>query len=93
MGLVLHTVNILLNALSLAILASVILSWLPMLGVRVPRWHPVVRLIEGIADILLRPIWNLIPATAMGLDFSPFIALLLIQIVQRVIAQAGGRLL
>ena len=70
----------------LAILASVVLSWLRMFRVRVPYGNPLIRAIEETADLMLRPIRNAVPATGGGLDFSPLIALLILSILRSVIA-------
>jgi len=69
----------------LAILASVVLSWLRMFRVRVPYGNPLIRAIEETADLMLRPIRNAVPATGGGLDFSPLIALLILSILRSVI--------
>jgi len=55
--------------------------------VRVPYGHPVVRVIDGAAEAMLRPIRRALPASAGGLDFSPMIALLLLYILRRIIAR------
>jgi len=70
----------------LAILASVVLSWLRMFRVRVPYGNPLIRAIEETADLMLRPIRNAVPASGGGLDFSPLIALLILSILRSVIA-------
>ena len=69
----------------LAILASVVLSWLRMFRVRVPYGNPLVRAIEETADLMLRPIRNAVPASGGGLDFSPLLALLILSILRSVI--------
>jgi len=69
----------------LAILASVVLSWLRMFRVRVPYGNPLIRAIEETADLMLRPIRNAVPAAGGGLDFSPLIALLILSILRSVI--------
>jgi len=71
----------------LAILASVVLSWLRMFRVRVPYGNPLVRAIEETADLMLRPIRNAVPASGGGLDFSPLLALLILSILRSVIAR------
>jgi len=73
------------SAMMLAILASVVLSWLRMFRVRVPYGNPLIRAIEETADLMLRPIRNAVPATGGGLDFSPLIALLILSILRSVI--------
>ena len=71
----------------LAILGSVIISWLRAFRVQIPYGNPLVRAIEDTADLILKPIRRAIPATGGGLDFSPLIALILLSILQRIVAR------
>ena len=87
MGLFRELLMLAISAMMLAILASVVLSWLRMFRVRVPYGNPVVRAIEEAADLMLRPIRNAIPASGGGLDFSPLIALMILSILRSVIAR------
>ena len=80
-------INTILNILLLAILASVIISWLRAFGMRISPYHPVVRIIEQMADLVLAPIRRAFPVTAGGWDFSPIVAVILIQIVQAVLVR------
>ena len=76
----LHTfVFILGRALNLAILARILLSWMP-----IDRENRLVRIVYDITDPILTPIQRVIPAVG-GLDLSPMIALILIQVVQRIL--------
>lgn len=69
-----------------ALLARVILSW-----VRLSPWHPISRrvapFIYAITEPLLRPIRKVLAKYQAGsaLDFSPFIAYLLLQVVHTII--------
>jgi uncharacterized protein YggT (Ycf19 family) len=67
--------------MSLAVVISVVISWLRAAGVRVPYSNSLTRAIEGTADLMLRPIRNAFPTTAGGLDFSPVVALVILQIL------------
>ena len=87
MGLFRELLMLAISAMMLAILASVVLSWLRMFRVRVPYGNPVVRAIEETADLMLRPIRKAIPASGGGLDFSPLIALMILSILRSVIAR------
>ncbi len=86
MGLLRDLLQLAISAMMLAILASVVLSWLRMFRVRVPYGNPLIRAIEETADLMLRPIRNAVPASGGGLDFSPLIALLILSILRSVIA-------
>jgi YggT family protein len=79
-------VNVLFQFASLAILARVILSWLPMAGVRIDMYHPVIRILYQITDPILNPIRRF--ATFGMMDFSPVVALILIEIIRRVLLTA-----
>ncbi len=87
MGLFRELLSFAISAMMLAILASVVLSWLRMFRVRVPYGNPVVRAIEETADLMLRPIRKAIPASGGGLDFSPLIALMILSILRSAIAR------
>ena len=79
-------VNVLFQFASLAILARVILSWLPMAGVRIDMYHPVIRTLFQITDPILNPIRRF--ATFGMMDFSPVVALILLEIIRRVLVTA-----
>ena len=60
---------------SIVILARVLMSW-----VQVDPNSPLARTLIDLTEPVLAPIRNLLPPT-MGLDFSPIIAMILLQIV------------
>jgi YggT family protein len=68
-------INIAAQALVLLIFVRVIMSWVPM---RLP--FGLNELVWNVTEPVLAPIRRVMPM-AGGMDFSPFIALLLIQIV------------
>lgn len=72
-------IQILGRALNLLILARVLLSWIPM-----ARENRLVQFIYEVTEPILAPIRRLLPSLG-GLDLSPFIALLLVEIAQRVL--------
>ena len=72
-------INVVAQALVLAIFVRVIMSWVPMrlpLGLNDLMWN--------VTEPVLAPIRRYVPI-AGGMDFSPFIALLLIQIIASII--------
>src|SRR5688500_4661474 len=72
-------INIAAQVMVLAIYVRVVLSWVPM---RLPSGlHEVV---SNVTEPVLAPIRRYLPM-AGGMDFSPFIALLLIQIIASII--------
>jgi YggT family protein len=85
-GILLTTVTLLFRFLWLAILVRVILSWLPMAGVHIDMYHPLIRWLYQITDPILDPIRRF--ATFGMIDFSPIVALILLEIIQRVLVAA-----
>lgn len=76
-------VNLLFQFASLAILARVILSWLPAVGVRVDPYHPIIRLLYQITDPILDPLRRF---TTFGMmDLSPIAALILLEVVRHLL--------
>jgi YggT family protein len=69
-------VNVLAGALTLAIFVRVILSWIP--NARLP--FGLGDFVFGVSEPILAPIRRAMPFFG-GIDFSPFIALILIQVV------------
>lgn len=74
----LATVQLIINGLTLVIFVDVLLSFL------LSPFHPLRRALDSFVDPMLAPIRRLVPA-AGGLDFSPAILLILIQILGRVL--------
>ena len=79
MRLLFSFVNILAQVLNIAILARVLLSWIPL-----DRNNALVRIVYEITEPILGPIRRVLPPLG-GLDLSPIVALILIQVVQRVL--------
>ncbi len=72
---------------TLLILASVILSWLPLIR----PWHPVMRVLHALVDPVLRPFQRVLPPIA-GFDFSPLLAIVVLRAVSGLLTSltAGG---
>jgi len=78
-------VNVIFQVAALVILARVLVSWLPMAGVRIDPYHPVIRFLYQITDPILEPIRRF---TTFGMmDFSPIAALILIEIIRRALVK------
>jgi YggT family protein len=73
-------INVLAGALTLAIFVRVILSWIP--NARLP--FGLGEFVFAVSEPILSPIRRAIPFFG-GIDFSPFIALLAIQLVSTVL--------
>ena len=79
---VITLISYLVNALTLLIIARALLSWFDP-GMR----SSVGRVLVDITEPLLGPIRRLLPS-AGGIDFSPFILIILLQVIQRVVLQS-----
>jgi len=67
--------QIFLELYSFVILARVLMSW-----VNIDPHSPIARAIYDLTEPILAPVRNMLP-TAGGLDFSPIIVLVLLQVV------------
>jgi YggT family protein len=75
-------ISLFFQVLSLAILGRVLLSWVDPFGnMRITQ------VLRDVTEPILAPIRNLLPGTSM-FDFSPIIAMLLLQALSRLIAGA-----
>lgn len=79
-----RTVSLLFTIIEFAILARVLISWLP-----VPKENRIIQMLYTITEPILAPIRAMIERSAFGrnmmFDFSPIIAFLLIGILRNVI--------
>ena len=66
------------------IIIRVIVSWLRP-SVRDKRVYRLLRLLYDLTEPMLAPIRRLMPSTNIGIDFSPFIAIILLGILERII--------
>jgi len=75
------------------ILIRVLLSWFPGLPGRAGNVdpdrpaldHPVIRVLNQITDPVLAPLRRLIPPIGAAIDISPVIALILLEIIRRIL--------
>lgn len=85
-GVLFSFVRILAQALNLAILARVIISWLP-----ISRDSVIVQILYGVTEPILGPIRRVLPNMG-GLDLSPMIGLVLVWVAERILLQVLARL-
>ncbi len=77
------SIDIIFQILWWAILIRVLLSWLPMAGVRIDPYNPVIRTLFSITDPILDPIRRF---TTVGMiDLSPIVALFGLDIIRRIL--------
>ena len=62
------------------IIAAALISW-----VNPDSYNPVVQILRRVTEPVLRPIRNVLARYQTGLDFSPLVAILIIQFIQRVV--------
>lgn len=81
-----------LEILVLLIIVDIILSWAMYLGARgISPYHPLVRNLRKITDPVLTPFRRLVPPYKLhGFDISPILAIIAIQIVQRILYSLGA---
>lgn len=63
--------------LDLFVWARVILSWVPH-----NQYNEITRTVYNVTEPLLRPLRDLIPTSSMGIDISPFILLLALNMAE-----------
>lgn len=85
MSFIIYLINLFFTLLNLAILARVLVSW-----VNANPYHPAMQLLYQVTEPILAPIRQYLPRTGM-VDFSPIVAIILVQLVQRLLmAMLGG---
>ena len=75
-------IQLILTILSFGIIARAIMSWFDPTGKT-----PIQRILIDLTEPIIAPIRRVVPSMGM-IDISPFIALLLIQVVSRMLASA-----
>lgn len=86
MGLLVYVINMLFEAMFWLIMIRVILSW-----VRPDPYSPIVQFIYRATEPILAPFRNLIPM--QGIDLSPIFAIIVLQVVEKLIITLITRLL
>jgi YggT family protein len=79
LDIVIWIINFVFQLLTVLILIRAILSW-----IRPDPYHPAVRLLRQVTDPILLPIQRVVPPLG-GIDISPVVALILIELIRRVV--------
>ena len=79
-GLLITLVNFLSLAFSLLLIAHVVLSYF------MDPYHPVRNMVDRLVYPILNPIRRIMPQTGM-IDFSPLVAIILVQIVEFILTR------
>ncbi|MCO6450673.1 MAG: YggT family protein [Caldilineales bacterium] len=82
MDFVVTFIRLLFTILSWAIIIRILLTW-----IRVEALYPVARILEQITEPILAPARRIIPPMG-GLDLSPIIVLVLLNLVERLLLSA-----
>jgi YggT family protein len=82
MGIIVSALGILVQILIIMIIIRALISFIPQFE----RSHPLVHVLDQVVDPILRPFQRLRPAIG-GLDFSPLLAILTLQVAFSVISQ------
>ena len=78
--------DVLIQGLMLVLIVNAVLSW-----VRPDPSNPIVMFLERVSDLACNPVRRLFPTVFSGLDFAPFIVLLVLQFFGRMFVVASLR--
>ena len=79
MGSIIVIIIILLRLFVWAVIIRVLLSWLPMAGIRIDPYNPIIQALYSITDPVLEPLRRY---TTVGMiDLSPIVAIVGIEII------------
>jgi len=81
LGLLVWLVDTLFTIVTWAIIIRVIISWIRPNNMN-PNWRKILTYIYKITEPILGPIRRILPTGSIGIDFSPFIAIIALQIVR-----------
>ncbi len=82
-----QVLDILLSVYMWVIIIRALLSW-----VNPDPYNPIVRILTRMTEPVLRPVRKLVPPHRLGLDFSPFIVILVIIFLRSALIQTLFRL-
>jgi YggT family protein len=71
-------IQLVVTLVSLLLIANALISFAPL-----EPWHPVRRTLNQLAEPILRPFRNILPPTG-AIDFSPMLALIVVQILGQI---------
>jgi YggT family protein len=85
MSAIVTLISVLFQLYEFLLLIRVLLSWINVDPYRPVIDHPAIRLLERITEPVLAPLRRLIPPIGGTIDISPVVALLLLEIVRRLL--------
>jgi YggT family protein len=77
-----ETLDILFQSLYLALMARVLLSWIPH-----NPYNGIIQFLYQVTDPLLRPFQNIIPSYKLGIDVSPILAFFALGMIRKLVFQ------
>ena len=72
-------ISLVVTIITIVLILNALLSFTPL-----EPWHPVRRFLNQLAEPIVRPFRNILPPAGM-IDFSPMIALIVVQIVGQIL--------
>jgi YggT family protein len=78
-------VSVLIQAYEFLLLIRVLLSWVNVDPYRPVIDHPVVDILQRITDPVLAPLRRLIPPIGGAVDISPVVALIILEVLRRIL--------
>ena len=78
-------VSFLFQIYSFLILIRVLLSWVNTNPYQSRMEHPAIRILYQLTDPVLKPLQRLIPPVGGTVDISPIVALIVLEIVRRIV--------
>lgn len=85
MSIVATIVSVLFQVYELLLLIRVLLSWINIDPRRPAIDHPLVQILVRITDPVLAPLRRLIPPIGGTVDISPVVALIILEVVRRIL--------
>jgi YggT family protein len=85
MSAIVTVISLLFQVYEFLLLIRVLLSWINVDPYRPVIDHPAIHLLARITDPVLAPLRRLIPPIGGAIDISPVVALLLLEIVRRLL--------
>lgn len=84
MFLLIYLIRMAFTVLEWLIIIRVIISWIRP-NVNHPNWRKILKIIYNITEPILGPVRRLLPQGNIGIDFSPLVVLILLNILSGVI--------
>ena len=72
-------ISLVVTIITVVLILNALISFMPL-----EPWHPVRRILNQLAEPIVRPFRNIVPPTGM-IDFTPMIALVVVIIVGRIL--------